>query len=735
MKKLLTILIGTLLMIFGCKPENDLVIGVQLDQTQLRLSVGETGTAVLTATVLPETAAGRDISWQTTDDAVVFVTPTGNNTAEVRAVGAGTAAVSVTTQEGGFTAVCAVTVEAPLSAIRLNIDRLYLPEGKSQVLTVSRDGNNPEEPLPDVRWHSGNEAVAVVNDYGTVTASNEGETQIEASVVTREGETLTAVCHVTVTATGATETPGGLVYAVMFDSDTVDAAVGDRLSPKITVYPPEAAERLILTADEGLTVYGVGNVTVDRLGVFRLTAAVDGITDTLTVTAVSFEGPEFGTAAALPLPTEENKALSYRLTLTDTALSGKLKAALASTDVFPFDLIAPNAESVADEAFAGVAGLKSVRLEKAVRVGASAFAGCTGLTSIEAPLLEDATGEALFQGCSALTAVRFPELRGIRAGIFDGCTALREMELGFSAGSWFLDLFGDSFPEALYLKLPNVRSVDSDDFADCDWITGLELPAAETVEALAFSDCSSLEKLVLGVEKIDFTDQVSTNLFSFFNFFGSTDSSVPNSLTELSFPRLKSVGDNTFAGLSRLRKIDLPQVTEIGERAFYSCVSLTDVNCPKVEILNDEAFKGCHMLRDIDCSQVTSVGSRAFEDCYDLKHLLFSSLQELQGDYAFSGCKNLLLEFPGATLIDFRFFSASNDNDFYSKNFSLTIRLPEPAQGAFYIAVTDQSKENLLNFNTLYLHESQEKGVKDLTWQQRTWKQIFFVDDNGNVVP
>lgn len=721
MKKLLTILIGTLLMIFGCKPENDFVIGVQLDQTQLRLSVGETSTAVLTATVLPETAAGRDISWQTTDDAVVFVSPTGNNTAEVRAVGAGTAAVSVTTQEGGFTAVCAVTVEAPLSAIRLNIDRLYLPEGKSQVLTVSRVGNNPEEPLPDVRWRSGDEAVAVVNDDGTVTASNEGETQIEASVVTREGETLTAVCHVTVTATGATETPGGLVYAVMFDSDTVDAAVGDRLSPKITVYPPEAAERLILTADEGLTVYGVGNVTVDRLGVFRLTAAVDGITDTLTVTAVSFEGPEFRAAAALPLPTEENKALSYRLTLTDTALSGTLTAALASTDVFPFDLTAPNAESVAAEAFAGAAGLKSVRLEKAVTAGSFAFAGCTGLTSIEAPLLEHATGEALFQGCSALTAVRFPELRGIREGIFDGCTALREMELG----SWFLKLFGDSFPEALYLKLPNVPSVDSDDFAGCDWITGLELPAAETVEALAFSDCSSLEKLVLGVEKIDFTDQGSAN--QFYNFFGSTDSSVPNSLTELSFPRLKSVGDNTFAGLSRLRKIDLPQVTEIGKKAFYSCVSLTDVNCPKVEILKDEAFKGCHMLRDIDCSQVTKLGQHTFHGCYGLIHLVFSSLERIDDYWSFCGCKNLLLEFPKVQAVKFASLTTCD-----SESVSLTVRLTTP----YMITSLDSfSDEVSVDSNTLYLHENKKTEVNGLTWQQRTWKQIFFVDDNGNVVP
>lgn len=728
MKKLLTILIGTLLMIFGCKPENDFVIGVQLDQTQLRLDVGEAVTAVLTATVLPESAAARDISWQTTDDAVVSVTPTGNNTAEVRAVGAGTAAVSVTTQEGGFTAVCAVTVGAPLSAIRLNIDRLYLPEGKSQVLTVSRVGNNPEEALPDVRWRSGDEAVAVVNDYGTVTASNEGETQIEASVVTREGETLTAVCHVTVTAAGETETPGGLVYAVMFDSDAVDAAVGDRLTPTVTVYPPEAAGRLVLTADGGLTVNGDGSVTVDRLGVSRLTAEVDGITDTLTVTAVSFEGTETGAAAALPLPTEENKALSYRLTLTDTALSGTLTAALGSTDVFPFDLTAPNAESVAAEAFAGVAGLKSVCLEKAVTAGASAFAGCTGLTSIEAPLLAQA-GEALFQGCSALTAVRFPELTVTGTAIFGGCTALRETELGVSAVASFLDLFGGSFPETLYVKLPKVTSVESNAFAGCDWITGLELPAAEmeTVERLAFSGCSFLERLVLGVKKIDFTGRVDRYPEEFFNFFGLKKDSIPASLTELSFPRLESVGDHAFSGYGRLRKIDLPQVREIGYSAFSSCVSLTDVNCPNVEILGGSAFSDCHILRDIDCSQVTKLGQHTFHGCYGLIHLVFSSLERIDDYWSFCGCKNLLLEFPKVQAVKFASLTTCD-----SESVSLTVRLTTP----YTITSLDGfSDEVSVDSNTLYLHNNRRGEVSGSTWKGHTWKQIFFVDDNGNVVP
>lgn len=728
MKKLLTILIGTLLMVFGCKPENDFVIGVQLDQTQLRLDVGEAVTAVLTATVLPESAAARDISWQTTDDAVVSVTPTGNNTAEVRAVGAGTAAVSVTTQEGGFTAVCAVTVGAPLSAIRLNIDRLYLPEGKSQNLTVSRVENNPEEALPDVRWRSGNGAVAAVDDAGTVTAVAEGETQIEASVVTREGETLTAVCHVTVTAAGETETPGGLVYAVMFDSDAADAAVGDRLTPTVTVYPPEAAERLVLTADGGLTVNGDGSVTVDRLGVSRLTAAVDGITDTLTVTAVSFEGTETGAAAALPLPTEENKALSYRLTLTDTALSGTLTAALGSTDVFPFDLTAPNAESVAAEAFAGAAGLKSVRLEKAVTAGASAFAGCTGLTSIEAPLLAQA-GEALFQGCSALTAVRFPELAAIGTAIFGGCTALRETELGVSAVASFLDLFGGSFPEALYVKLPKVTSVESNAFAGCDWITGLELPAAEmeTVERLAFSGCSFLERLVLGVKKIDFTGRVDRYPEEFFNFFGLKKDSIPASLTELSFPRLESVGDHAFSGYGRLRKIDLPQVREIGYSAFNSCVSLTDVNCPNVEILGGSAFFDCHILRDIDCSQVTTLGQHTFHGCYGLIHLVFSSLERIDDYWSFCGCKNLLLEFPKVQAVKFASLTTCD-----SESVSLTVRLTTP----YTITSLDGfSDEVSVDSNTLYLHNNRRGEVSGSTWKGHTWKQIFFVDDNGNVVP
>ena len=200
---------------------------------------------------------------------------------------------------------------------------------------------------------------------------------------------------------------------------------------------------------------------------------------------------------------------------------------------------------------------------------------------------------------------------------------------------------------------------------------------------------------------------------------------MPNSLTELSFPRLESVSNNAFAGLGRLRKIDLPQVTEIGEKAFYSCVSLTDVNCPNVKKLGASVFIECYALRNIDCSHVTSFGSEnIFFHCYGLKHLVFSDMTEIDTSGCFYGCANLLLEFPNAQRIRFEFLRGS---------VSLTVRLTTPNR---ITVISDSSGVTYsLDSHTLYLHENKKTEVSGSTWKGYTWKQIFFVDDNGNVVP
>lgn len=85
------------------------VTGVTLGRTALSLAVGESETLV--ATVAPERAADRTVVWSSSAPAVATVDQTG----KVTAVSAGSAVISVRTNDGGYTATCALTVAAGAS--------------------------------------------------------------------------------------------------------------------------------------------------------------------------------------------------------------------------------------------------------------------------------------------------------------------------------------------------------------------------------------------------------------------------------------------------------------------------------------------------------------------------------------------------------------------------------------------------------------------------------------------
>ena len=104
------------------------VESVSLDKTSLGLTEGET--TQLTATVEPEDASNKNVTWESSNTNVATV-----NNGEVTAVSAGTATITVTTVDGGKTDTCTVTVreEAP--------DRpVNLPDTHSIDLIVSDGG-------------------------------------------------------------------------------------------------------------------------------------------------------------------------------------------------------------------------------------------------------------------------------------------------------------------------------------------------------------------------------------------------------------------------------------------------------------------------------------------------------------------------------------------------------------------------------------------------------------------
>lgn len=89
------------------RPNTAAVTGVKLDYDTVNIEVG--GSVQLTPNVYPSDAADKTVTWSSSDEGVASVSGSGL----VLGVSDGTATITVTTIDGGFTATCSVTVIAP----------------------------------------------------------------------------------------------------------------------------------------------------------------------------------------------------------------------------------------------------------------------------------------------------------------------------------------------------------------------------------------------------------------------------------------------------------------------------------------------------------------------------------------------------------------------------------------------------------------------------------------------
>ena len=145
------------------------VTGVTLSQTELSLTEG--GTAQLTATVLPETATNRNVTWSSNAPGVATV----NSSGKVTAVSAGTATITVTTADGSFTATCTVTVRPDIPPANPNY---RITVEATQGGTVTADPTAAKAgttvtltPVPDRGYQVG--TVAVTDRFGEAVAVTE----------------------------------------------------------------------------------------------------------------------------------------------------------------------------------------------------------------------------------------------------------------------------------------------------------------------------------------------------------------------------------------------------------------------------------------------------------------------------------------------------------------------------------------------------------------------------------
>ncbi len=182
--------------------------GVTLAPSSVVLgSLGET--RALVAGLLPAYATNRTVVFRSSKPSVVTVATDGT----VTAVANGTATITATTQDGGFTATCTVTVDTSL----VRVTGVSLAPESATITTVGGTVALAASVLPAnatnraVSYRSSNTAVATVAANGTVTAVANGTATI--TVTTADGA-FTDTAALTVDTRGAPLTTVAVAFAI-----------------------------------------------------------------------------------------------------------------------------------------------------------------------------------------------------------------------------------------------------------------------------------------------------------------------------------------------------------------------------------------------------------------------------------------------------------------------------------------------------------------------------------------
>ncbi len=295
--------------------------------------------------------------------------------------------------------------------------------------------------------------------------------------------------------------------------------------------------------------------------------------------------------------------------------------------------------------------LKTVELQNVSAIGASAFSGCTGLTSLTIPNSVSAIGASAFSGCTGLTSLTIPNsVSAIGASAFSECAGINSLRIEYSETE--LSLSDNAFSGCnigkLYLgrdlnswsglclseqlktvELQNVSEIGAFAFSGCTGLTSLTIPSSvNTIGAEAFGDCINLAEMTIAE--------------------GETSISISNDgfkNTQLKTLFLyRNINGRPFESISTLQELTLGKsMTSIGSYAFKECTGLGNLTIPNsVMSIEDNAFSYCTGLRRVTIENgVSEIASRAFSECSELRQVsLPPSLKKIAND-AFAGCANI----------------------------------------------------------------------------------------------
>lgn len=320
-------------------------------------------------------------------------------------------------------------------------------------------------------------------------------------------------------------------------------------------------------------------------------------------------------------------------------------------------------ETVPNKMFYDWDALTSITFEEGVKVlGYNLASFCDNLTTITLPpTLTTITGattygsRGAFQDCPKLTDIlltapsdtngKFPDsLTEIGAYAFSGCPGLTSItlpanleEIGYNAFSNCGNLELPSLPETL-------KTIGTEAFLLCKKDGTVTLHAGMSIGTRAFAQCNPVE-INLPDEPCFFGDEV---------FLSNTH------ITRFTFPDwMTEIPGGFCEAWNKLETIVLPAgVTEIGEKAFRGCTSLHDVNLPpSIKLLDKNCFAQCGSVSQpfgsITLYEGTKVADNAFESttlteiifegCADFGKNVFYNVNTIE-KIAFPSCMETIPE-------------------------------------------------------------------------------------------
>ena len=259
------------------------VTGITLDPASVELVEGESVT--VTAVISPSDATNKQVIWSSGSPSIKVsngtITTSFSSDAPTFLINGkralGQFSITAATADGNKKAKCQVTVYAKtiaVTGIRLSETSIKLNKGENRTLKATVQPDNATEKT--VRWTSSDNAVATVDQDGTVTATGGGKATIS---VTSGG--VSASCSVDVYVP---------VTSISLNANLISLAKGSFAVLTATVSPEDAMDKTVQWRSDNPAVATVdqnGKVSAIDVGKAKITASAGGFSATCSIICIS----------------------------------------------------------------------------------------------------------------------------------------------------------------------------------------------------------------------------------------------------------------------------------------------------------------------------------------------------------------------------------------------------------------------------------------------------------------